>query len=155
MSTLKNAVCLNSVGIDKRIQQKLIIKATAEIGERVRKLFTLTTKVVADQLEHDNVTIITCNCVFTNSDEVAFILDSCEMGLNVHFCVYPFHKWAALNDIKILVCLIEELVHFFWSIEDEYQASVKVHEIIKRIDQNVEITDLYSKKWLDANKPNQ
>ncbi len=155
MSTLKNAISLLPMQLDSRIAHKIIIKATVEIGRLIREQFKNATIAVARQLELENKDISICNCIFTNSNEITFVLDDDELGLNVHFLVFPIHNWSSYinNPIKILACIIEEFAHYYWLIENEYTVCLKVHEITKQIYPNIQITDLYNQDWLDRHKP--
>lgn len=152
---LVNEVDIKPIYIDKRFGDKLTIKATAEIGEKISELFTLSTRAIADQLESEKIEIRKCNCIFTNQNEMKFVLDDNEWGESIHFCIYPFDRWDEFSDITILLVIIEELAHFYWSTNDEYKIALKVHEIMQRIYPNIDISLLYNKEWLDKNKPEE
>jgi len=154
MGKLKNVILGPvPIKIDNRISQKISILPTTKISTRIGNLFTGAFIKVADQLEAENMKEIPkCHCVIIGSDEFTYIIENEELGLCVNFCVFPIHKWKNKTDMQILLMIIEELSHFFWSIKDERIVCDKVLEIMKRFKGDLQLTDIYDSKWLEQNQ---
>ena len=152
MATLKNALKELSAKVDERIASNIKLFGTTEIDENIGELLYLVSTKLADQFEYENKQdISTCNCIFTDSNEVTFVLDSNEDACYLHLCVYPIHKWIRnnLSKIKIMVNMLEELCRFYWNLEDEVQVSYKVLEIMKRVNQRLELEHFYDPDYIE------
>lgn len=153
MAKLKNALLSElSVRVDDRIHSNIKLFATTEIDENIEELIYLVSSKLADQFEYENKQDIpTCNCIFIDSDEITFILDTNEDACYIHFCVYPIYKWISnnLSKIKIIVNILEELCHFYWNLEDEVQVCYKVLEVMKRINKRLELEHFYDPGYIE------
>lgn len=155
MSTLKGALS-GVVGpiIDKRLEGKLFLLTTVPIEENVRNLLTMGFWGVAEQLEEDGLLadLVRINCFVTQYGDVSIKLDDNQEGCHMALAIYPVQKWRNLQrtELQMLTCIVEELCHHYWNIEDEVRVNYKVLDIIKRIlpNSNIQMSDLYNLQWM-------
>lgn len=142
--------------IDKRMKDKITIATTTEIPGNIAFLLDFGIKAVVKQLEEENIlsTVMPVQILVTNRDEISLEFLDEELATVISLIMYPIHKWIekGLEDIKILVCIVEEFAHFYWNIQDEVIVNDKVLKIIERVVPNTTMETLYDKKWLDNNQ---
>lgn len=145
--------------IDQRLKNKLFVNANTLINSKVNNLFSRAVVAVSDQLENDDKLDklpFKATCIFTDYGKVAIELLEGESAIVMGLIIYPIQKWIdqKYTDLQILICITEELCHYFWSIEDEVEVNYKVLEVIQRIrpESNIQMKDLYNIEWMEANK---
>jgi len=136
LSTIIGSIPAKVPSVDKAFNGTLHFLSTIEINDRIFRLIMIATDKVAEQLKADELeNLKNVWCIFSNSDEITLKLDPEQGAIRVSLCVYPVKKWLDNNydDIKILMCLMEELCHHYWEISDEIQVKRKVLQVMSRI----------------------
>lgn len=138
--------------VDKRVGHLIKFTANYQMNDCLIKLFEESFKAVADQMEQEKLLEIKkqyITCIALNTNTYSFEIQDEAYGIIVVNAIYPTYKWEGFTYIQIYTCIIEELCHFFWEITDELEVNFKVYEIVKRIDSNVKMQDLYKIEWMD------
>ena len=136
--------------IDGRIEGKITLIANSPISSKIAKLFTVCLDATAEQLDNesmlDEITRVTC--IFTGDGEISIKLDPEQLGVHMAIIIYPMNKWEEflVKQADHLVCtmMIEELVHHFWSIEDEIKVNYKVLDVLRHIYPDIKMEDVYN-----------
>lgn len=153
MSILVGAITGPGPNIDKRLVGKLFVLATIPIDEDIKKLLAMGFWGVAEQLDSDHLlnNLPRINCFITPFGDVSINLDDNQFGMHMAMAVYPVQKWrdSNLGELHMLLCIVEELCHHYWNIEDEVEVNYKVLEVIKRIVPKTEMSDLYNVDWME------
>lgn len=144
------------IPIDNRLVGKVFMGSNTHIPERIKVLFTGACFGVAEQLSKENkfgTLPFLVNCVFTDYGKVTFELERNQFANVMGVIIYSIKRWSDnnLSDLHILLCMVEELCHYFWGIEDEVEVNYKVLEVVKLIlpNKNIEMSDLYNEDWMD------
>lgn len=138
--------------VDKRIAYLVKFTANYQMNNSLIKLFEKSFKAVADQLEQDKLIdkkkqLITC--IALNCSEYSFEIQDESYGIIVVNAIYPTYKWDGLTIYQVYACIIEEMCHFFWEITDELEVNFKVYSIVKQIEPNIKMQDLYKIEWME------
>jgi len=143
--------------IDERLKGKLILATTTLIPEMIGKLMEQSFWAVAEQLQEEGKlkNISKVYCIITPDGD--FTIKRAEKRLAYYISnivVYPVRIWLneRYEDILVLTCIIEELCHCFWGIDDEVAVNYKVLEVMKRIKADVVMSDLYNLNWMEEHK---
>lgn len=141
--------------IDKRLFNKLVLLTTVELKDTIIRVLNLGFWGIAEQLDSEGmlIDIPRVNCIVTLDGSFSIILDEEQQGCHMSLVIYPIQKWENANytELKMLTCVVEELCHHFWNIEDEVKVSYKVLEVIRRIFpyKDVKMANLFNIKWLE------
>lgn len=144
------------VAMDHRLNGKLFFSSNVVVPERIRKLFNYVIFGVGEQLEKEGIldnTPFKVNCIFTEYGKITLELDEAQFGNVMGLIIYPIQKWlnSNLSDLQIMVCIAEELCHYFWAIENEVEVNYKVLEVIRNVlpDKNIQMHDIYNVQWME------
>ncbi|MFC0235482.1 hypothetical protein [Fictibacillus phosphorivorans] len=123
---------LQDVGFraDNRISPYITAYSTVEISHRDLELFLHATHLVASHPNFETCRKKRLNCVFSNTHQFTFSMDDHEVGTQAAFAFYDYVKLQAYNEVNKVIVFVEEMVHFFWDIEDEIETKRIVCEII-------------------------
>ncbi|PEM49102.1 hypothetical protein [Bacillus wiedmannii] len=156
MTTLIEAVTgVSGPVIDKRIEDKLFLLTTIPIEDDIKRLLTMGFWGTAEQLENDGLLndLTKLNCIVTPYGEVSLKMDDEQDGCHMSIAIYPVQKWkdSKRTELQMLTCIVEELCHHYWNIEDEVEVSYKVLDVIRRIMPNddIKMDKLYNVEWLE------
>ena len=126
---------------------KLTMTFTCEINVREEKMLSNALILITKQFERENMKDFKrTTLVFTENGDISLKMPSEAMGMRMTACIFPVKRWRDknYNDIQILTIILEELCHHYWSIEDELIVKYKVFEVIKSLNPDLKITDLYT-----------
>lgn len=143
--------------IDERFNGKLILITTTPIPEKIGRLMEQSFWALAEQLQEEGrlKDIAKVYCIITPDGDFTIKCDGKRLAYYIsNIVVYPIQIWTdkRYGDILVLTCIIEELCHCFWGIDDEVAVNYKVLEVMKRIKSDVVMSDLYNIKWMEEHK---
>lgn len=121
--------------IPESLKRRIDIHYTCELTEVECDAFSRVLIGLERMLKRD-VTIkseLWTHVLFAGSPLLIFALDGDSGGGFAPFTVYPVYKWRSSKYTKeqIILCMVEELCHCFWSIRDETRVKQKVIEFMK------------------------
>lgn len=159
MSSLKDTVPIPITMIPKILENKITLIANVQITQDEINLFQAALNAISEQLEEDGIEeskLTRVNALFTKDGSFHFVDEGENVALGLHFSLSLFAmdrirvEVKKKNEIIYLIVFIEELVHHYWSLEDEVETKVKLIEILNRIlEKPVGITDVFPKDWLN------
>lgn len=94
---------------------------------------------------------ITTNIIISDRDTISISYNNPDdLGTTIRFIIYPVHRWRArrLNDLQIMTCILEELCHMFFTIDDEFQVQDAVVACLKYLLPNVSKSVVYNLNWM-------
>ena len=115
--------------IPESLKRRIDIHYTCELTEVECDAFSRVLIGLERMLKRD-VTIkseLWTHVLFAGSPLLIFALDGDSGGGFAPFAVYPVYKWRSSKYTKeqIILCMVEELCHCFWSIRDETRVKQK------------------------------
>jgi len=148
MKLIDAVTCVGPI-IPKILVPKLEIKANYPLNEREASLFSKALNALLKQFEEENINIsnlMRLTALVTEDGDFTLSINPEHMGSQIALVVYPVKRWRdnSYNDGQILICIIEELCHHYWAIEDEILVTYKVHEVMKQIYPDVQHNQLYN-----------
>jgi hypothetical protein len=146
MLFLENAICGIGPIIPNNLKEKIRFVANYSLEKREAELFTLALTALNKQFMMENKQdIMRVICIITSDGTYTMKMDKSQLGSQHAVCLYAVEKWRKqkYGDYQMLTIMLEELCHHFWAIEDETKVQYKVLEIIKIIDPNITIEQLY------------
>ena len=134
---LINDLCLSSPDfvpkplahlIDLRYLFEPDIPAYLALREAI-EIFLFTFKSEIDLFTGNKVTVIV-----TNTPNLSFLLDKNACGIFIPLILLPCHLWEEYNlsHVAMMVCVLEELCHYFYAISDEELIKVKVKDVFMK-----------------------
>lgn len=89
-----------------------------------------------------------CTMIFAGSDDVTLTFSKSpdQYGSQSNLIILPIHRWRERNftQHQYLVCILEELCHFFWAEHDENLVCSLVLRAARHILPDVRPEDLYN-----------
>lgn len=135
--------------IDEKLCDYITFSTTCDIPEHILTAFEKCLKAVLEQMESDKLfdgknRMWQVNCIVTDNDLISIEVDDEFKAVVMDIIIYPIHKWSGLRSQMICACIVEELCHYFWNIRSEYDVVFKVIQVLKRINPNIKISDVYN-----------
>lgn len=146
---IENAISTNGFIIPNALFDHIIVRATFQMKQREIKLLAICLGAISNEMLKDGIDLAQLQplCVIITKDgELNLKLQDDIMGQQVNLIVYPVEKWRnhSYNDYTMLICILEELCHYYYAITDEIVVKHKVITVIQNwIDKNVKIEELY------------
>lgn len=121
--------------IPESLKHRIDIYYTCELTEVERDAFSKVLVGLEQMLKLD-ITIkpeLWVHVIFVGSPNLVFTLDADAGGSFAPFIMYPVYMWRASQYTKeqIILCMVEELCHCFWSIRDENRVKQKDIQFMK------------------------
>lgn len=133
--------------ISKEFSKLATIVVTCDLRPNEKDTFETACRYVMTQLRSDGVTPpeVFVNIIFAAEDDVVLRFEPSHYGACFTGIYYPVHKWRArdLNDLQIMTCMVEEMCHIFWCIQDEDKVKYKVLDVIRVGHPKLNLEDLY------------
>ncbi|KIL83061.1 hypothetical protein EH68_01665 [Enterococcus gallinarum] len=131
--------------LDTPLGNKISISADFELPEKLNMEILIAIKLVELEMEFQGINIEKIkgtNLIILSSGIIELKMSS--IGNYIRFSVIDYSKLINIsNEIARIAVIIEELVHNFWNYSDEEKIKLIDIKILKRLDQNVEIEDIF------------
>jgi hypothetical protein len=86
--------------------------------------------VTANSNFNRNLPVVTVFISDTDSFKISYLDNPTQYGSQFNAVVLLYKRMQPLNDMQKLICIVEELVHYFWLIRDEVKTSEIVCSLI-------------------------
>lgn len=91
---------------------------------------------------------------FIGQDSITIELEENVCGIYAPIIVYPVNKWREkkMGQDDIVVILLEEMCHFLWEIQDEYEVKQRVLSLVRIAIPEMTLERLYRRFSVPAPK---
>lgn len=151
---VKNAVMSSFPVIPDRLKEHMVMMATYPLTDTDIRLYNMALYAICKQMDIErieNKDLTRVNIIFTEDGSFAFTNeDKNTYGSHASIITYSIKYLNDTNNLYfILYAFIEELVHHFWKLDDEYKVKYKTVEIAQIIDPviNIEMIDKWGVNW--------
>jgi len=147
MSILLKGINTSLPYVDPRISNKVAVSTTAELPLPLQEAFSQVLWAVATQLEKENKEIVglPINCIFSDDDFFAILKTADQKAICMKIAFYPLKDLLpVLEKDAMYLFLAEELCHLIWDISDETEVNIKVLAVLRNINLDLQMSDLYA-----------
>jgi hypothetical protein len=115
--------------IDDDLKSTMTIICTTNVSQLLVELFCHATRIIAKEVDPKPIKII-----FTSHQFQIIINENLWAIYIKDMIIYDVNKIETLRDCRMIIAiLLEELVHVYFNISDELEASLKVVELYPEI----------------------
>lgn len=138
--------------IPTELSEKVFIFITCKLTEKFCKLYHQALKIVLAELQEDNMKISELQrvtVIFSAKGDVALQPEShttkVSYGQQTSIIIYVVDELVVTNHLPFqLFVFVEELVHHFWTSDNETYVKLKTIKILKRILPHLTIQEVQS-----------
>ena len=134
---LDNAVPIPVINLPDLLKDKITFTANESLTYTESKFYEICLQALAEKMIEDKIDInflTHLNILFTKNGSYSMTEESGDrFGFHLNLSIYSLDNIRKTNNDKFMVVtFIEELVHYFWQIEDETLTKYKVIEIAQK-----------------------
>lgn len=135
---IKDMIFPNKIHIPENLKKKLVTFSNCDLTNKEMFMFSKAALYVEQQLIHEcsNIDNIQGLVVFFTLNGELSLYEQCNTTCGIYFSMAVYIMERIRNkkdDIFTMFSFIEEMVHHFWGISDEFITKQKVEEIMKQL----------------------
>lgn len=139
--------------LDTPLGRKIIISADFELETEFNLEILMAIKLVEQEMKHQDIDIDQLkktNFIITENGTLSVKMT--DAGNYIYFSIIDYSAIKKFNKNARLAILIEELVHNYWNIDDEERIKYIDIDILKRLDPQVRLEDIFDMSTIPENK---